>query len=130
MSAEGDADKVVIRRRITATREELFDAWTDSEGMRAWMCPGNIVSVDVRMDLRVGGSLLIIMRDPDKAYEHRDEFTIIDRPAKLAFTWIAEATDLHPTLVNSGVLRSQRVRERPYPDAREDSNLSYYQPYG
>lgn len=99
MRPETDANKVVIRRRIAATREELFDAWTDPEGMRAWMCPGNIVSVDVRMDLRVGGSLLIIMRDPDRAYEHRGEFTIIDRPAKLAFTWIADATDLRPTLV-------------------------------
>jgi uncharacterized protein YndB with AHSA1/START domain len=69
------------------------------EGMRAWMCPGNIQSVDVRMDPRVGGSLLIIMRDPNGVYEHRGQFTILDRPAKLAFTWIAEATDMRPTLV-------------------------------
>ena len=99
MTAESDANTVVIRRRIAATREELFDAWTDPEGMRTWMCPGNIVSVDVRMDPRVGESLRIIMRDPNGVYEHRGEFTIIDRPAKLAFTWIAEATDLRPTLV-------------------------------
>lgn len=99
MTADADARRVVIRRRIVATREELFDAWTDAEGMRSWMCPGNIVSVDVRMDLRVGGSLLIVMRDPDKTYEHRGEFTIVDRPAKLAFTWIAAATDMQPTLV-------------------------------
>ena len=27
------------------------------------MCPGEILSTDVRMDLRVGGSLVIVMRD-------------------------------------------------------------------
>jgi uncharacterized protein YndB with AHSA1/START domain len=30
--------KVFIRRQIRATRQELFDAWTDPEGMREWMC--------------------------------------------------------------------------------------------
>jgi uncharacterized protein YndB with AHSA1/START domain len=96
---EADSNKVVIRRRIAATREELFDEWTDPEGMRSWMCPENIVSVDVRLELRVGGSLLIIMRDANRAYEHHGEFVIIEQPSKLAFTWIAAATDMQPTLV-------------------------------
>jgi uncharacterized protein YndB with AHSA1/START domain len=99
MTAGGDIGKLVIRRRILATREELFDAWTDPESMRVWMCPGDIISADVTLDLRVGGSFLITMRTPTAAYEHRGEFTIIDRPSKLAFTWIARATDLRPTLV-------------------------------
>jgi uncharacterized protein YndB with AHSA1/START domain len=96
---EAENDKIVVRRRIPATQEEVFNAWTDAKGMREWMCPGNIISAEIRMDLRVGGSLLIVMRDADKAYEHRSEFTIIERPGKLAFTWIAQATDFHPTLV-------------------------------
>jgi len=96
---------LVIRRRIAATPEELFDAWTDGEGMREWMCPGNILSVEVRLEPRVGGSLLVIMRDPDKTYEHKGQFTILDRPSKLAFTWIAAATDMQPTLVTLEFLR-------------------------
>jgi uncharacterized protein YndB with AHSA1/START domain len=91
--------EVVIRRQIQATRQELFDAWTDPEGMREWMCPGNIATAEVQMDLRVGGQLVIVMRGPTESFEHRGEFTIIDRPRKLAFTWIAKSTDLHPTLV-------------------------------
>ena len=94
-----DANTVVIRRRLKATPEELFDAWIDPEGMRSWMCPGNIESVEVQMEPRVGGSLLVIMRDPVKTYEHRGQFTIVDRPAKLAFTWTAAATDQTETLV-------------------------------
>jgi uncharacterized protein YndB with AHSA1/START domain len=99
MIPESGANGVMIRRRLHATREELFDAWTDAEGMRAWMCPGSILSVEVRMEPRVGGALLIVMRDANKTYEHRGEFIIVDRPAKLSFTWIAAATDQQPTLV-------------------------------
>jgi len=99
MTIQPGPNKVVIRRRIAATREELFDAWTDPESLRLWMCPGDIVSVDVTIDLRVGGALFITMRDRNTAYEHRGEFTIIERATKLAFTWIAQATDFRPTLV-------------------------------
>jgi uncharacterized protein YndB with AHSA1/START domain len=90
---------LVIRRRIAATPEELFDAWTDPGGMRDWMCPGNIVSAEVRMDPRVGGPLLVIMRDAEKTHEHRGEFLIVQRPVKLSFTWIAASTDQQPSVV-------------------------------
>ena len=99
MRAGTRGGKVFIRRQIRATRQELFDAWTDPEGMREWMCPGNIVSADVQIDPCVGGHLIIIMRDPTDVFEHRGEFTVVDRPSKLAFTWIAKSTDLRPTLV-------------------------------
>jgi uncharacterized protein YndB with AHSA1/START domain len=92
-------EALIVRRRIQATREELFAEWTDTESIGMWLCPGDIIATDVHMDLRVGGALLIVMRDANKSYEHRGEFTIIDPPAKLAFTWIAEATDFLETLV-------------------------------
>jgi uncharacterized protein YndB with AHSA1/START domain len=101
MGADDDnqENKVVIRRRIEATREELFDAWVDPEGMKAWMCPGNITSAEVHLEARVGGKLVIIMRGPVQSFEHHGEFKIIDRPSKLAFSWLAKATDWRPTLV-------------------------------
>lgn len=105
MTESGDTGTLVIRRRIPATREELFDAWTDPDGMRQWMCPGDIIASDVEMDLRVGGAFLITMRTPTAAFEHRGEFTIIDRPSKLAFTWMAKATDWRPTVVTVEFLK-------------------------
>jgi uncharacterized protein YndB with AHSA1/START domain len=39
------------------------------------------------------------MRDAAATYEHHGVFTVIDRPAVLAFTWIAKATDMQITLV-------------------------------
>ena len=105
MSPGPDGHTLVIRRRIAATPEELFEAWTDGAAMREWMCPGNILSVEVRLEPRVGGSLVVIMLDANKAYEHKGQFTILERPSKLAFTWIAAATDMHPTLVTVEFLR-------------------------
>jgi uncharacterized protein YndB with AHSA1/START domain len=99
VSADGVTPPLVVRRTFAGTREQLFDEWTDPEGMAAWMCPGDIVSSDVQLDLRLGGALRITMRGPNAAYEHRGEITALERPAKLAFTWIAKATDDRPTLV-------------------------------
>jgi uncharacterized protein YndB with AHSA1/START domain len=99
MNAPAPGDKVVIRRRMEATPEELFDAWTDAAGMGSWMCPGDIRSTEVTLELRVGGVLLIVMRNAHESFEHRGRFTAIERPRKLAFTWIAAATEMKPTLV-------------------------------
>jgi uncharacterized protein YndB with AHSA1/START domain len=99
MTPGEDTGKLVIRRRMLATREELFDEWTNPESMRVWMCAGNMVSAEIVLDLRVGGAVSITMRSPTAVHEHTGEFTIIDRPAKLAFTWITKSTDMLPTLV-------------------------------
>jgi len=99
MSGREAVEALVVRKRSAATREELFDAWTNPVGMRVWMCPGPIISADVEMDVRLGGEFRILMRDASATYEHRGTFTVINRPALLAFTWIANATDMHATLV-------------------------------
>lgn len=127
MSADRDPGRLVVRRRIAGTREELFDAWTDPQGMRVWMCPRDIVSSEVRIDLRVGGSLLIVMHGPHRTYEHRGEITVLDRPSKFTFTWIADATDGQPTLVtveflavDPGLTEIVLTHEKfPRPEARD-----------
>jgi uncharacterized protein YndB with AHSA1/START domain len=98
-SSPEESEAIVIRRRIAARREEVFDAWTDAKGMQLWMCPGDIVSAVVHLDARVGGALRVTMQGPTGTYEHSGEFTTVDRPSRLAFTWRAKATDSVPTLV-------------------------------
>ncbi len=92
-------NRVIVRRNIRATREELFDAWIDAEGMSEWMCPGDIVSAKVRLDPRVGGALHILMQSPTETHEHTGEFRTMDRPSKLSFTWTAKNMDGQLTLV-------------------------------
>jgi len=55
--SQNQVNKVVAERRIGVTREELFDAWVDPESMREWMCPGDVISAEVRLEPRVGGRL-------------------------------------------------------------------------
>jgi uncharacterized protein YndB with AHSA1/START domain len=122
-----DTAAVVIRRRIAASREEVFDAWTDPDGMQAWMCPGDIASAVVHLDARVGGALRVVMRSPTGTFEHWGEFTTLDRPVKLAFTWCAKATGLMPTLVTIEFFEAEDghcdvvlTHEKfPRPDARD-----------
>jgi uncharacterized protein YndB with AHSA1/START domain len=98
MTQEANVE-VVVRRRILATPDELFDAWTNPESMRQWMCPGDVISSEVRLDPRVGGRLYILMRNASQSFEHNGEFKIVERPSRLVFSWIGKHLDERITLV-------------------------------
>jgi uncharacterized protein YndB with AHSA1/START domain len=98
-SLQETQDRLVIRRLIPAPREDVFAAWTDPESIKHWMCPGNIVTTEAQLDLRVGGSFRIVMKGRDREVEHTGEYRVIDRPSKLAFTWVSQHTNFHPSLV-------------------------------
>jgi uncharacterized protein YndB with AHSA1/START domain len=95
-----DENRIEIRRVIPASREEVFAAWTDPEGIRVWMCPGDVTETEARLDVRVGGDYKIIMKSPGGAHVHTGTYHVVDPPSKLAFTWITEATDFSPSLVS------------------------------
>jgi uncharacterized protein YndB with AHSA1/START domain len=82
-----------VRHRYAHPPERVFDAWTDAEGMRAWMRPGPTTDVRTRLDVRVGGTFMITMVFGDSAIEHTGEYLEVDRPRRLAFTWMAEHFD-------------------------------------
>jgi uncharacterized protein YndB with AHSA1/START domain len=84
--------RVVLRRVLPATREEVFEAWTDAEGMRAWMCADPATEARVSLDVRVGGTFTIDMIAPEKTYPHHGEYLEIEPPRRLVFTWFSEAT--------------------------------------
>lgn len=93
------ADRLVVRKVISVPREEVFDAWLDAESMAHWMCPGTCDRAEAQIDPRVGGKFRIVMKDATRAIDHTGEYTIIDRPSKLQFTWISKNTNDQPTLV-------------------------------
>jgi uncharacterized protein YndB with AHSA1/START domain len=97
-SADGK-HRMVVRRRIPAPREIVYEAWVDPDGIREWMCPGDVVSAEAVLDVRVGGSFHIIMRARDRVHEHSGTYQIVDPPAKLAFTWSAVENPGEITLV-------------------------------
>jgi uncharacterized protein YndB with AHSA1/START domain len=79
--------RIVVRRKMPAPREVVYEAWTDSEGLREWMCPGDVISAEATLDLRVGGTFRITMRNRDQVHEHVGTYRVIEPPAKLSFTW-------------------------------------------
>jgi uncharacterized protein YndB with AHSA1/START domain len=88
MEATADGKhRMVVRRRVPVPREVVYEAWTDPEGLREWMCPGDIVSAEAKLDVRVGGSFHITMRSKEQVHEHVGTYQVVDPPAKLSFTW-------------------------------------------
>jgi uncharacterized protein YndB with AHSA1/START domain len=79
--------RAVTRRRMPAPREIVFDAWIDPKGIHEWMCPGNVVSAEATLDVRVGGSFRLIMKGKDEDHVHIGIYQVVEPPSKLVFTW-------------------------------------------
>jgi uncharacterized protein YndB with AHSA1/START domain len=99
MSEPAIAPSITVRRVIEASAEELFDAWLDPDSVAVWMRPGTIARTTATIDARVGGAFEIVMYGDSDAYPHRGVYREIDRPRRLAFTWISRRTQQRETLV-------------------------------
>ena len=91
-----------LERIFDAAPERVFDAWTNPEVLRRWWAAGpDWEGVSAEVDLRVGGRLRLAMQDPgaDRPYAGGGEYTVVERPARLAFTWRWEDRDDPETLV-------------------------------
>ena len=86
---------VVVRRLISAPREEVYSLWTDASRMPEWILDGG----SAKLDLRVGGKYHLDMHYKGKSYPHEGEYLEIVPPSKLVFTWISEGTGWKPTIV-------------------------------
>jgi uncharacterized protein YndB with AHSA1/START domain len=104
-------DRLVIRKLISASREEVFTAWSDPESIRHWMCPGDVILAEAQLDFRVGGRFRIIMKGEREDYDHNGTFQVIEPPAKLSFTWISKGTDLKTTLVTVELFEREGATE-------------------
>jgi uncharacterized protein YndB with AHSA1/START domain len=124
-------DRLTLRmsRTFEAPPEAVFDAWTSEEVMRRWFhARHDWETTEAQVDLRVGGAVRVVMRDPHKDVEYggRGRYTAIEPPTRLAFTWIWD-DDPRETLIeieieesdgatvvtftHSGLFSEQMVRE-------------------
>ena len=79
--------RVIVRRRMPAPREVVFEAWIDPKGIHELMCPGDVVSAEARLDVRVGGSFRLVMKSRDREHVHTGTYQVVEPPSKLVFTW-------------------------------------------
>ena len=80
-----------MTRTFGAPAQAVFDAFTSEEVMRRWWHAGNDWETPIAtVDLRVGGEVRVVMRNPHENAEHggRGRYTEIEPPTRLAFTWV------------------------------------------
>jgi uncharacterized protein YndB with AHSA1/START domain len=90
-----------IERTFQAPIEAVFDAWTSAEVIRRWWhVELGWETAVAEVDLRVGGAVRVVMRDPSKDVEYGGggQYAEIERPTRLAFTWIWDE-DTRRTLI-------------------------------
>jgi uncharacterized protein YndB with AHSA1/START domain len=100
--ARGDATGAIvqIRRRVSATAEEIFDLWTRPDLMVRWMSPfPGAVDCKANCDLRPGGGFSLVMRAEESSREVSGTYVEVERPRELVFTWMGPLTNNVNTLV-------------------------------
>jgi uncharacterized protein YndB with AHSA1/START domain len=73
--------EIVLTRVIDATREDVFDAWTDPEQLAAWFGPNGLTIETHEIDVREGGVWRFDMvGEGGLRYDNRMTFLRIERP--------------------------------------------------
>lgn len=64
-TGDSSARELVLTRIIDAPREKLFRAWTEPDLLKQWFAPKPWETPHAELDVRPGGSCLVVMRGPD-----------------------------------------------------------------
>lgn len=64
-NAPANDRELVLTRLIDAPREKLYRCWTEPTLLKQWFAPQPYTTPKAEMDVRAGGSSLIVMRGPD-----------------------------------------------------------------
>lgn len=89
-------ETLVLQRTFQAPAQRVFDAWTSEEVMRRWFHGQHAWETpEAHVDLRLGGDVRVVMRDPVKDVEYGGggHYTEIDPPHRLVFTWTWDSDD-------------------------------------
>jgi uncharacterized protein YndB with AHSA1/START domain len=95
-------ETLVIARPFQAPAQVVFDAWTSEEVMRRWFHGRHAWETpEAHVDLRLGGAVRVVMRDPEDGTEYGGggHYTEIDPPNRLVFTWIWDDDEARETLI-------------------------------
>lgn len=82
-------NSILIRRKLPAPIEEVWEAWTDPQQLMQWKSPESMTTPEATVDLKVGGEYSVTMeRQPDPGkVTVRGVYKEIEKPTKLVFTW-------------------------------------------
>jgi uncharacterized protein YndB with AHSA1/START domain len=95
-------ETLIVERTFQAPAQTVFDAWTSEEVMRRWFHGQHgWETPEAQVDLRLGGAVRVVMRDPDEDVEYGGggHYTEIDPPTRLVFTWTWDNESDRETLI-------------------------------
>jgi uncharacterized protein YndB with AHSA1/START domain len=132
----GVADRMMIATRVfDASRELVWQAWTDPKHIARWWGPRGFTNTIERMDLRPGGHWTFVMHGPDgKNYENEHVYAVVDEPNRIVmdhvtpprFRMTATFGDAGPgktRVTMRGVFESREVRDRVVREVKADRGL-------
>jgi uncharacterized protein YndB with AHSA1/START domain len=92
-SGHSGSPSLTLRRRINASPEKVYAAWTKAEGLMRWMNPFDRVCIHAEADVRVGGRFRVVLRAPDGEEEEvSGTYLEVVHDARLVFTWAWRGT--------------------------------------
>lgn len=95
---------IAFERTVSASREEVFDAWTQPEQLSQWWDPTGEPLVACEVDLRPGGAFRFVNAGHSPPFV--GTYTTIERPSRLVF----EALGAIGTVVLDGATEGTRMR--------------------
>jgi uncharacterized protein YndB with AHSA1/START domain len=87
-ASEATSDcELVLKRTLNAPREKIFKCWTTPDLMKEWFCPKPWAVSHAELDLRAGGSSLVVMRSPEgQEFPNKGVYLEVVENEKLVFT--------------------------------------------
>ena len=78
---------LILTRTFDAPPEKVFNAWTQPTLLKQWFAPLPWTTVEAELDVRVGGTSLIVMRNPEgKDFPGRGVYLGVVKNSRLVFT--------------------------------------------
>jgi uncharacterized protein YndB with AHSA1/START domain len=79
--------ELVLERIFDAPREKVYRAWTEPKLLKQWFVPRPWTISGAALDVRPGGSSLVVMRDPDgNDHPNQGVYLEVVENEKLVFT--------------------------------------------
>jgi uncharacterized protein YndB with AHSA1/START domain len=78
---------LILTRVIDAPPAKVFNAWTDPALLKQWFAPAPWTTPTAELDVRPGGSTLVVMRGPDgNEFPNRGVYLEVIPDRRLVFT--------------------------------------------
>jgi uncharacterized protein YndB with AHSA1/START domain len=93
-NAASSSNEIVTTRRLAASPEMVWGAWTDPERLTRWWGPRGFTTTTHELDMRPGGVWRFTMHGPDgRDYANRIEYVEVDAPRRLVYRHAGEGAD-------------------------------------